>query len=100
MPLAIGMAIGGALLQLVSSLVGRVLLALGIGYVSYSGFTVLTDSIRALFLNAGGSLPGSVQQILGLLKVGTCFNIAMSALAIRATLAGLSSGSFKRMVTK
>lgn len=100
MPLAIAMAIGGALLQLVASLVGRVLLALGIGYVSYKGFDVLTSSFRTLFMSYSGGLSSSLLMILGLLKLGTCFNIALSAVTIRATLGGLQSGGFKRMITK
>lgn len=100
MPLAIAMAIGGALLQLVASLVGRVLLALGIGYISYQGYDLLLGSFRTLFMSYAGGLPADLLSILGLLKLGTCFNIALSAITIRATLGGLQSGGFKRMVTK
>ena len=100
MPLAIAMAIGGVLLQLIGSLVGRILVALCLGYVSYQGFDLLLTSFRTLFTSYSAGLPASVLQILGILKMGTCFNIAMSALTIRAVLGGLQSGKFKRMVTK
>jgi len=100
MPYVIAMAIGGMLLQMVASIVGRVLLALGVGYMSYQGFDVILGSVRTMFMNYAGGLSGDVLQILGLLKLGTCFNIAMSAILIRATLSGLQSGGFKRMVTK
>ena len=100
MPLAIAMALGGALLQLCASLVGRVLIALSIGYVSYKGYDLLLDSFRNLFTQYAGDLSPDTRKILGLLKLGTCFNIGLSALTIRATLGGLQSGGFKRMVTK
>ena len=100
MPLAIGMAIGGILLQLVASLVGRVLIALCVGFVSYQGFDLVLTSIRDLFNSYAGTLPAGVLGLFGILKVGTCFNIELSAVTIKAVLSGLQSGGFKRMVTK
>jgi large-conductance mechanosensitive channel len=100
MPYAIAVAIGGALLSLVASLVGRVLLALALGFVSYQGFDLLLTQFTTLFMQYSQALSSDTLKVLGLLKLGTCFNIALSALTIRATLGGLQSGTFKRLVHK
>ena len=46
MPLFVAALIGG-LVQVAGSIVGRVLIALSIGYVSYSGLSVLMDSLKS-----------------------------------------------------
>lgn len=96
-------ALIGLLAQAATALVGRVLLALGIGFVSFVGIDVLMGGFKTLFLNyvgQAGALPWNIVGILGLLQVGTCFNMILTTLAIRASLAGLSGGSVRKMVQK
>ncbi|ENZ77662.1 MULTISPECIES: DUF2523 domain-containing protein [Ralstonia] len=96
-------AIVGFLAQACVSLVGRVLVALGIGFVSYTGLSVMLDGMKGLFLQyvaGAGTLPWNVVGILGVLKVGTSMNMILTTLAIRASLAGLSGGSMRKMVQK
>jgi len=96
-------AIVGFLAQACVSLVGRVLVALGIGFVSFTGISIMLDGMKSLFLqyvSSAGSLPWNVVGILGVLKVGTSMNMILTTLAIRASLAGLSGGSMRKMVQK
>ncbi|MHA6848540.1 DUF2523 domain-containing protein [Ralstonia syzygii] len=105
MPFAaiVASAIVGFLAQACVSLVGRVLVALGIGFVTFTGVSVMLDGMKSLFLGyvAGAStLPWNVVGILGVLKVGVSMNMILTTLAVRASLAGLSGGSVRKMVQK
>ncbi|NYI00234.1 DUF2523 domain-containing protein [Cupriavidus plantarum] len=96
-------AIIGLLAQAATALVGRVLLALGIGFVSFVGVDALMTGFRTLFLNyvsQSSALPWNIVGVLGVLKVGTCFNMILTTLAVRASLAGLTGGSVRKMVQK
>ncbi|CAJ0709545.1 hypothetical protein LMG7143_01123 [Ralstonia thomasii] len=96
-------AIVGFLAQACVSLVGRVLVALGIGFVSFTGISVMLDGVKSLFLQyvaTAGSLPWNVVGILGVLKVGLSMNMILTTLAVRASLSGLSGGSIRKMVQK
>ncbi len=96
-------AIVGFLAQACVSLVGRVLVALGIGFVAFTGLEAMLGGVKSLFLSyvaSVGSLPWNVVGILGVLKVGTSMNMILTTLAVRASLAGLSGGSIRKMVQK
>ncbi len=99
MPLLIQALLGG-LIQAAGTLVGKVLLSLGIGYVSYTGINLLFDSAKqTLFANIASQAPVAV-QLAGVLQVGTCVNIMVSAALAKLVLAGLTNGTLTRMVTK
>jgi hypothetical protein len=89
-----------AFLAILPSLVGRVLLSLGMSVATYTGVQVtfgwLKDQAVARFV----SLPPDLLGLLATLKVGESLSIIFSALVVRASLAGLTSGTFKRWVTK
>lgn len=89
-----------AFLAILPSLVGRVLLSLGMSVVTYTGLQVtfgwLKDQAVAKFL----LLPPDVVGMLAVLKVGESLSIIFSALLVRASLNAASSGTFKRWVTK
>ncbi|WP_425219093.1 DUF2523 domain-containing protein [Ralstonia solanacearum] len=96
-------AIVGFLAQACLSLVGRVLVALGIGFVMFTGVDAMMNGMKTLFMqyvNGIGAFPVSVVGILGVLKVGTSMNMILTTLGIRASLSGLSGGSIRKMVQK
>ena len=93
-------AIGGMLINLVGTLVGRVLIALGISVVTYTGITVTLDFLKSQAISAFGGLPVEVFAILGILKVGQCISIVTSAIAAKLLLDGLTGDTFKRWVGK
>lgn len=98
-PVVAGALIGG-LVQAASSLVGRVLLALGIGYVSYTGLDTALGWLKTEALARLSATPADFLGIVSVLQVGTAFNILFSAFLARLVISGLTSGAVKRMVLK
>lgn len=99
MPLFLAALIGG-LVSVASSIVGRVLIALSIGYVAYSGLSALLDTIKAQVISYLVGAPATVVSIMALLKVDVAVSIIFSAYAARLILAGLTSDKITRMVVK
>ena len=96
----LGGIIAGALLNIVGSLVGRVLTALGLGVVAYTG---INSSLTWLKTNAFDSLlalPPGVVGVLSMLKVGSCISMVFSAMLMRAMLQGMQSDTVKSWVKK
>jgi hypothetical protein len=92
-------ALLGALVQAAGTLVGKVLVSLGIGYVVYSGVDTSIGWAKDYALANIQSLPTAMVQVLGVLQVGRIISILTSALVVRVTLAGLTGG-VKKMVMK
>lgn len=101
MPLpALGAIFGGAILNVVGSVVGRALVALGVGAVSYVGVNASISFLKAQALSAISTLPPNIVSMLSLLKVGVALNIVISAILVRLTLNGLTGDTFRRWVLK
>lgn len=99
MPIFIAALLGG-LATAMGSLVGRVLIALGIGYVTYSGLNVLLDWIKNEIFSQLMGVNSDVLGIIGVLQVDTSVNIIFSAIAAKFMISGISNGSVTRMVIK
>ena len=99
MPLFLAALLGG-LVQAASSIVGRVLIALGIGYISYTGINALLTLIKSQVVSYLVGAPGTVVAIMGLLKIDVAVSIIFSAFAARLVLQGLTSDKVTRMVLK
>lgn len=93
-------ALIGALVQAAGSLVGRVLLSLGIGYAAYSGIDTSIAWARDFAVAKISASHAQTVAAAGALKVGTCISIITSALVAKMTLAGLTSGTLKRFTVK
>lgn len=93
-------AIGGMLINLVGTLVGRVLVALGVSVVTYTGINATLDGLKSQAISAFAALPPDVLSILSLMRVGQCISIVSSAIAARLLLNGLTGDTFKRWVHK
>lgn len=93
-------AVIGWLIEACSTIVGRVLLALGISYVSYKGLDGLIDGAKQNFFSSLAGLDPTTVQLLGAMKVGQCVTMICSALVGRLTLAGLTSSGLRKMVLK
>lgn len=97
MPVIAGIIWGG-LLNILGTLVGRVFLAIGLGFVSYVGFGTALDQIISVGKSSLIGLPPEFKQIMGLLRIGEAFSMYSSAVLIKMTYQyGLSNGSIKRM---
>lgn len=99
MPLIIA-AIGGMLINLVGTLVGRVLIALGISVVTYSGFSATIDWMKSEAVGALFGLPADVVGMLSTMKVGVSISIVSSALLARLVLNGLTGDTVRKWVGK
>ena len=98
MPLLVGLFWGG-FISILSTLVGRVLIALAIGYVTYQGLDILLNSIKmAAFSNMGNM--GPLVGVVGMLKLSESMNVIMSALVAKYTIMGMTNGSITKMVFK
>lgn len=95
---AILLMLGGMLIQLTGSIVGRVLISLGIGFVAYTGISAGMDLLVAQAQTYIGALPAVVVGMLATMKVGVGLNIIVSALTARLVLAGMTSGTVRRAV--
>lgn len=99
MPVFIAALLGG-LVSAAGSLVGRVLIALSIGYVSYTGLDLLLAGVRTFILENFATLPPEALSVLSALRVDVCISIALSACAARLVLSGITSGKLTKMVIK
>lgn len=87
-------ALWGALIPIMSTLVGRVLLALGIGFVTYKGMdatvTFLLDTIKSSL----SGMPSEVLQFLAFCwidkAIGMIFSAWSAALALRTIASGIT----------
>lgn len=93
-------AIGGMLINLVGTLVGRVMIALGISVITYTGMSTSLEWLKTNALQAVSGLPSQVIQILGILRVGQCISIVFSAILARMIIQGLQGDTIKKWVTK
>jgi cell division protein FtsX len=93
-------SIGGMLINLVGTLAGRVLVALGISVVTYSGINATLDALKSQAISSFTALPPEVMSMLSMMRVGQCISIVSSAIAARMLLNGLTGDTFKRWVHK
>lgn len=93
-------AILGAFIQGSKTLVGKILLALGISYVTYSGIQAGVDAAKAEVITRLTGLPQVLVQIAAATKVDVAVSILFSAIVARLLIQGLTGGSLKKMVLK
>jgi len=93
-------AIAGALVTVASSIVGRVLLALGMGVFSYVGINAGLDVFRGYFNSAMGTAGGVLAGVAGTLQLDVCMSIFVAAGLARLAIAGATSGTIKRIAMK
>jgi len=95
----IGQSLLGALAMGMGSLVGRVLIALGISYVTYTGLDVLFSNLLNQMNSNLGALPSDLLGWMGILKIQTSISIITSAFSTRMAMAAVS-GTIKKAVLK
>jgi hypothetical protein len=72
-----------------STLPGRVLSALGIGWITYAGLSVALSSVVNLTWSYWNSLPASVYQIASLGGITDAVGITIAALVTRVSLSSV-----------
>ena len=93
-------ALWGALIEIAGTLVGKVLVSLGIGLAVYTGVDASISWAKAYALSSLQGLPADAIGIAATMKVGVFISMVSSAFVVRLTLQGLTAGSIKRMVQK
>jgi hypothetical protein len=93
-------ALAGALLQICASIVGRVLLALGLGFVAFTGINVLTDSVIAQVKNSFSGFSADVVSFLAFLWVDKALAVLFSAYTASATIKFAGGTTIKKLVMK
>ena len=97
---AILIALAGMLSQLCASLVGRVLVSLGISYVTYKGLDVGFTHLKDLVMAQTSGLGSRVFGMASAVGVFDCINMIFSAITARLTISGIRNGTFTRMLYK
>lgn len=99
MPVFVAALIGG-LVSAAGSLIGRILIAMGVGIVAYSGIDVAITALKNDVISNILGQDAHIVQLLGALRIDQSVNILFSAYAARMVLKGLTGGTIKRMVLK
>ena len=99
MPVLIAMLIGG-LVSALGSVIGRIIISLGIGFVTYQGFNVLLGFIKSRINTEISSLDPLIVQIFSTFQIDTAINILFSAYAVRLVIQGVTGGSATRIKLK
>jgi len=92
-------ALVGGFVQAAGTMVGRVMIALGFSYVTYSGLDASFGWIKNQIASEFGGLPAQALAVLSAARVGSAVAVVMSAIAARMVLAGLVDGA-KKLVVK
>lgn len=92
--------LGGLLLRICAPLVGRVLLALGMGYVTYKGLNTGIDWLLLQIKSNMSAMPSQVLQFLAYMWVDKAISMMFSAYAAAALVKLGTSGTLTRLVTK
>lgn len=89
-------ALLGALVSAAGTIVGRVLISLGLGYVVFEGLEASVDWAKAYVIAKISAEGAQTLAAAGALKVGVCINIIFSAITMRLILGGMQSGGVLR----
>lgn len=93
-------ALIGALIQVLGTLVGKILVSLGIGYAVFSGVDTSITYARDFFIAKVAAQGANAVAVASALKVGVCISIITSAITTRLTINGLTGGTLKRFTMK
>ncbi|PJI97929.1 uncharacterized protein DUF2523 [Acidovorax sp. 69] len=100
MPWIVSILLSG-LLQIAGSLVGRVVIALGFGFVEYVGVSTLVDSVKAqataLISSFGASM---LADWAGFFRIDQHISIVISAIGAKVLLNALGGDKIRRLVQK
>jgi NO-binding membrane sensor protein with MHYT domain len=88
----------GGLVAIAPTLVGQVLVGLGVAVVSYTGLSATIDFLKDGAVSAFLDLPPEVVGMLALMRVGQCVSMVFSAITVRLAIQGLGSDAVKRFV--
>lgn len=86
----------GFLYGILSNLVGRILIALGVGYAVYSGLDYVISWLMSYISAEVSGFGAKAVQLAALLRVDVCLEIYAAAHLARLSLAGFLGGVYTR----
>lgn len=100
MPVVLASLLGG-LINIAGTLAGRVMIALGISVVTFTGISSSFTFLKTAALSSLSGLPSQLVSLMSYLGIGQAISIIFSAILARAALSGLGpTGSIKKWVMK
>lgn len=99
MPLLIA-SIAGALLQIASSLAGRVFLALGFSYLTFTGLDAGLSTIEQLVMSKMGGVSGDAVAFFAWMNLDKALSMIFSAMTSAVALKGITGGKLTKIITK
>lgn len=89
------------LLQIASILVGRVLIALGFGFVEYIGASALVDSVKTQATSLINSVDAStLADWAGFFRIDVHISIVISAIGVKVVLNSLTGDKLRKLIQK
>jgi hypothetical protein len=89
----------GALAAAMGTLAGRVLLALGFGFVTYKGVDLGIASLKAQVISSVQGLSADALSLVGYLWLDKALTVVFSSVVVAMTMRALG-GSIKKLVAK
>lgn len=92
-------ALIGALATAMGSLIGRAIIALGIGFVAYKGIDLGIEQLRQQVMSSITGVPGQALQLVGYLWLDKALTVVFSGIGVALSMRALG-GTVKRVVVK
>lgn len=89
----------GALAMAMGSLIGRAILVLGIGFVTYTGIDLALGAMLNAVIGGVRNIGGDAVMLLGYLWVDKAISVMSSAVVASVAMRGVG-GAVKRMIFK
>lgn len=80
------MGVGAFLLALVQPIIARILVALGMSVVTFTGMGLLMEQVTQAVQGAWGGLPSAILGLAGLAGIGQGLSIVFGAIATRVLI--------------
>lgn len=94
-------AAGALTSAIVVPLVIKVMVGLGVGFITYTGVTLILDQALSFVIGQFSDLPGTVAQLLAMANVDRYVTMIFSAYSARLVLSGLNaSGALTRFTAR
>jgi hypothetical protein len=92
-------ALIGAFGAAMGTLAGRVLISLGLGFVSYKGIDLAVGKLKDAAISGLQGIPADALLLVGYLWLDKALTVIFSAVAVALSMKALN-GTVKRMVAK
>lgn len=99
MPVLLASLLGG-LIEITATLAGRVMVALGIAAVTYTGMNASLDWLMDQAVVAFAGTGADVMGMLSYMKAGQFLSLISSSMVARSLITGLQGDSIKKWVIK